>query len=883
MIRLRKYGGIVVAILAIILLAQAGVSLLVRTHRMRDYLIVHLERAFGRPVQAGRFSVQILPIPELDVDAVTIGEDPSFGSEYFLRAEEMTARFRWFGLLRGHLEFGTMSFSRPSLILVRNGAGRWNLEGWLPPAKPAAARTGMPAPSQSRAESTYHLQKIDFDEGRINFKVDDDKRPFAFTDVSGSVEQVSPGRWQLQLEAQPWRSGVPLQSTGTLQVEGYVAGTSARLQPAQIRVHWEKVSLADLFRLITGNDSGVRGQFAVDGNASIGMEGTAPDTAASAWRFLLQARATNIHRWDLTERDDNPRVNVNVKGVWELASDQARAEEVRVELPKSSLAGAGTLRTSGPGDWKVNFENVAVQGEDLLAWYRAFHPGISDDLAVTELISGSLAASGWPLRWETGTVEGSAGSLRLSGQTLAQVEPFHGSVRDGKIEVDGFRLNLPPEALAENAKEKANKGTTKVHAPMAPDNFIEAALAHDSAAHQGNLRLNLHLAQVTPVFKLTAAFGHPLNKGWEYNGAASGSVAWNWGAGLNAARRNGSIELTKARLQVAGLNEPLKLEDARLEWKDGAHIATLGKVDAFGALWSGTISQAKLDDGDNNTWQFQLHADHLDATELDHWIGPRSRPNWLQRLLPSLPSLLGDTNPARASELLRRVSADGELTTDLLTIEKIKLAKAHASVRLHALHLDVRDAEAQWAGGTIRGGLEVVFSPHPKYEMHGDFANLNLAQLPWSPRWSERWTGVANGTIHLSTTGVGRDELLKQLTGGGEVKLSKVEFRGWDVELSTLSGGPSAGASRWSSGEGEFQLVDQQVRLDDFRLDAPHQRTQLAGTISFGMDGNLTFTPKPRPAAGTRTVSEARELRVTGQLENPAVAVAPAGSEQARP
>ena len=85
------------------------------------------------------------------------------------------------------------------------------------------------------------------------------------------MEQVSSGRWQLQLEAQPWRSGVPLQSTGTLQVVGDVAGTSARLQPAQIRLHWEKVSLADLFRLVTGNDSGVRGQFALDGNASVGM------------------------------------------------------------------------------------------------------------------------------------------------------------------------------------------------------------------------------------------------------------------------------------------------------------------------------------------------------------------------------------------------------------------------------------------------------------------------------------------------------------------------------------------------------------------------------------------------------------------------------------
>ncbi len=46
----------------------------------------------------------------------------------------------------------------------------------------------------------------------------------------------------------------------------------------KLQVHWDKVSLADLFRLITGNDSGVRGEFGLDGTASVG----APDANANA-------------------------------------------------------------------------------------------------------------------------------------------------------------------------------------------------------------------------------------------------------------------------------------------------------------------------------------------------------------------------------------------------------------------------------------------------------------------------------------------------------------------------------------------------------------------------------------------------------------------------
>ncbi len=122
---------------------------------------------------------------------------------------------------------------------------------------------------------------------------------------------MSPGRWQLQLEAQPWRSGVSLQSAGTITVRGDVAGTSARLQPAGITLHWSEASLADVFRLFSGQDYGARGVFALDATAK---SGSAVADEPGDWAFSVQARARQIHRWDLAERADNPRLNINVKG-----------------------------------------------------------------------------------------------------------------------------------------------------------------------------------------------------------------------------------------------------------------------------------------------------------------------------------------------------------------------------------------------------------------------------------------------------------------------------------------------------------------------------------------------------------------------------------------
>src|SRR5215470_1095117 len=158
MAQIRAYGKWIAAAVILLLLAQIGLPFLMRTRRMRAYLLAHLERSFGRPVQAQGFSMQILPFPRVDVEDVSVEENPSFGHEYFLRADRLTASVRWFGLLRGHFDFGTISLSRPSLILVRNEQGRWNLEGWLPPAvQRAAAPTGLAYGPQRPADAGNHL------------------------------------------------------------------------------------------------------------------------------------------------------------------------------------------------------------------------------------------------------------------------------------------------------------------------------------------------------------------------------------------------------------------------------------------------------------------------------------------------------------------------------------------------------------------------------------------------------------------------------------------------------------------------------------------------------------------------------------------------------
>jgi hypothetical protein len=869
----RKWWRLVLSILALLIAAQIGASLLARAHGIHTYLTAHLQRAFGRTVEVRRFNILLLPRPVLEAEQVSIGEDPAFGNEYFLRAERLTGGLRWSGLLRGHFEFGTLSLSRPSLVLVRNEEGAWNLERWLPPAKStlgAGSRFYGPRPQETPAN---RLQGINIDDGRINFKIGDEKLPFAFLGVTGRVEQVSSGRWRLQLEAQPWRSGVSLQSAGTLMVRGDVAGTSARLQPAQIEVRWGKVSLADLLRLLRGQDYGVRGTFSLDGTAKSGGGSRAviPHTQPGQWSFAVQARAAQIHRWDLTERPDSPAANVLLEGRWNTGLRSLTAERLLVETAGSNLRGSASFAANTAPAWEVRVDSAGIQAADLLAWYRAFDSNVNNAIVAHQYLTGAFTLHGWPLEIEEAAFSSAGGEVRVPG--------LNAPLRVGAFQAGGQRagLNVAPVRISYTTAEPEELSVlaaamkTKRRSSVESKSAVDIGLRVDFGRRLGSVSIDGRTANAEDVLKVMSALGRPMNRGWELTGPASAALDFEWDNATATKGWTGHIDVNKGRLQVAGLNQPLQLNKTRLEWKDGLRIATLTDMEGFGASWSGQVAEEAVADADSSAkWNVQLHANHLDAADLDRWMGPRARPGWLQRLLPSL---LGTAPNPAASELLRRVNAEGELTADEFTLEQITFGQVRARGAFHDLHLEMRQAEARWAGGALRGKLRAVFQPHPSYDVTADFEHVNLLQVPTPSNLFERFTGLASGTVHLTTQGVGRDELLEHLAGKGDLRVKDVEFRGWDVNASMADGAPHEGSSRWVSGQGTFLLRDRGIVFPALRLGSSPEMTLVTGTLSFAQVSDLTLQTLTDEEIGTSLPERGFVLKISGPLDVPKVSI----------
>jgi hypothetical protein len=875
----RTWWKALLAALAAVFLLQLGASLLVRTRRMHSYLAARLAREFGRPVEVSSFDAQLLPAPRLDALGVTVGEDPAFGNEYFLRAEGLSASLRWTGFLHGRFELGTLSLIHPSLILVRNAEHRWNLERWLPPAKtqtaPGSRAYGPPAP----VSPGNRLQRIDFDDGRVNFKVGNDKQPFAFINVSGNVEQVAPGRWRLRLEATPWRSGVSLQSTGTVSVRGDLAGTSARLQPAEIQVHWEEASLADFFRLWKGQDFGVRGTFALDGSLSSGTDrSVTSEPWRNIWKFSLQARAGQIHRWNLSERGDNPGLSLKLRGNVYSDTLAVHPGEFALEGRLSNVRGTFALDPTGANVLSIRADSMGIQAADLLAWYRAFHADVDDGISAKQFFTGAFSAKNWPLQLENAAFSSPGGELIVPGiASPIAIGAVEGGSRGGKFSLEPVRIEWESAAPATGSPEKSAR---KRRSGAALGTSIDVAMTQDSGSHSGEVSVAGKTDAIAGILGLARAFGHGMNHGWELTGSANGALRWHW---LDASLRgkwDGHLGISHAQLQAAGLNLPVTFADAQVNFHDGKRTVQIAKADGLGGEWSGQISEApdaSSPPSSGAPWRFQLHTNQLDAAELDRWVGPRARPNWLQRLLGSLVGG-SNANPAvAASDLVRRIAAEGELRVDMLRIEKLQLQNVRASGSLQDLHLDLADAEAQWAGGLVHGTLKAQFLPRPSYEVALDLDHVNVSQLPGS--LASRLGGLAAGKLLLNMQGVGRDELLRSLSGRGEVSLKNVELRGWDVSASFADGVAHSGISRWSSGKGSFRLRDRAVVIEGLRLDGGTSVTLVNGKVSFTRDADLEIEST---GAGRRVnVSGAgRVLKIFGPLDGPRVSLENAAVRQ---
>jgi hypothetical protein len=316
-------------------------------------------------------------------------------------------------------------------------------------------------------------------------------------------------------------------------------------------------------------------------------------------------------------------------------------------------------------------------------------------------------------------------------------------------------------------------------------------------------------------------------------------------------------------LSPAYVNQPVRLAKAHVEFAPLQRTITLPAAEGFGAVWHGSIARKYSD----KQWTFDLSADHLDAANLDRWLGPRARPGFLARLTGSNSAAAADP-PTDA--VVTRLAARGRLRADVIDVPPMHIEQFDGQAELAGRVVRIRNAQANFFGGKISGSLDAQLLPNPTYEFQGRFDRVDLAQLGRAvPFLDARIGGNASATLTLSAHGIGRQDLTGSMQGQGTVDARNVALGGLDLSGVFPGENPNVAADMFPSVQGKYRIQTGGIDLANFVMDNSRGRLEAEGRIDFSHALNIRVRPSIYQAATAPASASPPSFLLSGTIEAP--------------
>jgi AsmA protein len=389
-----------------LLLLLALTPPLLNVNRLRRRITASMSASLGRPVHLDRVSIHLLPVPGFTLENLVVSEDPAFGFEPTIRANTVEATLRPSSLWRRQVEFSTIRFIEPSLNLVRNAQGRWNLQSLMMHA--ASVDT---APTEQRKPGPEpRFPYIEATGARVNLKLGPEKKPFSLTDADFALWLPSPQQWRVRIEAKPARTDTNVADPGTIRLEGSLerAATMADV-PVDLRASWTGAPLGEASRLLSGEDAGWRG--------SLTAEATLTGKLGAA------KLATKVHLEDLRRADFVPPKSLD------LALECSGTLEMMTAVLHSPACILPAEKLSAAAD-SLDLTTLTAQGLQIGS------PGISED---------------WPVDWvrlftQRPPIKPGSGGVITGSAELVDAGPHLTGTWQGEFdgEIDPFLPSSPP-------------------------------------------------------------------------------------------------------------------------------------------------------------------------------------------------------------------------------------------------------------------------------------------------------------------------------------------------------------------------------------------------------------------------------------------------------
>jgi AsmA family/AsmA-like C-terminal region len=842
---LSRRGKVVTGIilLLVLFLVRPGAQ------RLHTRIVRSISLALGRQVDVGSVSLRLLPQPGFELENFVVHEDPAFGAEPVLQSSDVVALVRVRSLLRGRLEISRLSLTDPSINLVRNSEGSWNLENLLE----RAARMPVAPTAKPKGEPRPGFPYIEADHARINFKSGQEKKPYALTDAHFALWQDSENAWGVRLKAQPVRTDFNLSDTGLLEVDGsWQRAANIHQTPLQFTVQWEGAQLGQVTKLAMGQDKGWRGAIVL----SASLTGTPEDLSAAA-----DASVQNFRRYDITN-------NNALRLATHCTGHYSSSDHVLSQLACNTPVGDGRIAVNGrvtlPSaarayDLALLAQNLPVQ--PLVEFARRVKQNVPADIIATGKLNAGVTlhreANGTGPIWEgEGDLVGLNVRSALNNSKLALeripftvssgIDPTFSGSQAGKnrrapvvarVDVGPFTIPLGRPA------------NTTLHGQFSRSGY--ALIVQGDTEIQRLLDLARMAGLPTPQLASTGEARVNLRVGGSWVGFAPPVVT-------------GTAQLSAVHSKVRGLIDPVEVTSASLSLApDVTEVQKLTMV-AAGNTWRGSFTIPR---GCNTPHtcpiHFDLHSDEIVADAFGAATAVSAKQPWYRFLSqpaqassaqsPNSQSSASQSSFGQSRPYLASVHAIGRLTAGRVLINNLIASHVSADAELEQGHLVLSSLRGEVLGGRHTGKWSADFNTSPpSYSGDGTLERVSLEQL--AEAMHDGWiTGTANAEYRANTLGWGKTELLSGAT-------ASVQVEAQDASLPHLRLAGETNPLRVMSFVGRLHLLDGKFDFEKGKLQTPASIYQLSGTASLSRVLDLKLTREG-----------AHGFNITGTLTEPHV------------
>ena len=852
------------AIVVALVLIGIAVPPMINVSRFRTRIADAISRALGRPVTVGGISLRLLPQPGFDLANLAVGDDPAFGYEPILRADEVTASLRLSSLWRGQLEIAQLRLRYPSLNLVRNAAGQWNLESLLWRASRTETAPTMAAP-QRRPRFPY----IAAESGRINFKFGEEKTAFALTDADFKLWSPAENEWRTQLQATPFRSDVPSNDTGIVRAEGsFRRAQLLRDVPMQMRLNWSEGQLGQITKLIYGRDRGWRGGVQLN----LALEGT-----ASALRITSAASVREFQRYDISGGEPL-RLDAKCSGVFRAEDKAIHGLECQAPVERGMVKLAGDVTVPKLQSYSLELSAKDIPANAVVRLLRHAKAELPNDLSAAGVFNAGFVGhresndisrfhrpvAGLPEAAESqwsGTGEGTGivlhsatlgknlelGTLRFSMGFC----PNGGNCPGGRVARQGAQ---PSSAQVRSAKPAVGEGPrinfASFSIPLGGTTPASASGWISSRGYSLQIKGDTELARLLQVGRATGIavprFG--------LFGEAKLDVALNgdW-VGFTPVRSFGRAQIRSARAEVPGIAGPVLVQSAQMELADKQvllhHLtAQIGK-----SVFSGEAQfRRRCEDVAACFSRFDVQADTINVEELNKLFNPRmKRQPWYK--------FFGSGGEASA---LAKMHASGKIATKRLQLGQLTASRVTAAFTWNAGRLALTGTSAELLGGSEAGDWQADFTgEEPVYSGSGTVANIAASQLAGLVH-AAPGTGTLNSTYQIKMKGWTRSELWSSADAAAEFDWRNGSWRNVQLGRTPL---------QFSDLAGHIALANGSLQIANSKMRSGSGAYALSGTIK-GNELALQFERDNGTA-----------YRLRGTVQKPLVVMPPATAASLKP